>query len=368
MSLTLSNYSKPGNLAPLLLNALMSGAVRALVDAVGSDEAFKRLDPYIRINAKWCAQNFPAISRVRPYGCEGAAGTILFAVYMSNRGNPNAKASSAQADIVHPDCRTNGQFPFYCEWWCRKELCLILKETTPSVTITQIASMDKGDQACHWHIVEKEEPTSHTAPLNDLPLPVTPTEELDFMCQAGPGEFWNNATATTVDLLGEERAARLLNMQARRIGEEYGIACLRLDEAEIGSTTLESAFHRLDAIWGRRAEWKAKDENSLTREIHDCPFASTAASVCGQLEAFWNGVCDVVAPGWSASYASRRDQGAKSCIMILQRDQTAPGNRKEGKSARHGGEDPLTIIRLRYARGEITKAEYLEQKEVLSDK
>jgi hypothetical protein len=244
---------------------------------------------------------------------------------------------------------------------------MILKETTPSVTITQIASMDKGDEACHWHIDEKGEPTSQAAPSNNLPLPTTPTEELDFMCQAGPGEFWNNATATIIDLLGEERAGRLLNMQARRIGEEYGLVCLRLDELEIRSTTLESAFNRLDAIWGRRTEWKDKDENSLTKEIHECPFSSTAASVCGQLEAFYNGVCDVVAPGWSAGYLGKKDQGASSCLLSFRHVQNALGNRKVGESAAHKDEDPLSIIRLRYARGEITKHEYLEQKEVLSD-
>jgi hypothetical protein len=362
MTLSDCDNSETKHLGYNTLVSLMSGSIQALIDAVGYEEAFRHLEPHIQLNARFIIARFPEEIGIHISDCESVAKLILYCISLSGRGDPSFEVGPESATLFQQRCRNNGQFPNMCEWWCRREWEHIIEEGCPSMVLRQIASKDRGDDICIWKI-ERRNPGGGTDEQVPVPNPVFSMERLDFWANAGPSEYWNNSSQVTLELIGEERGGRLLCKYSRMQGVAFGEYCLSTLNAKRGMDLLIKSVDLGDKIWEVKSEWSKKAPNRLEREVRECPFSGATISPCDQVEAYWKGVCSVVAPNWETSYERRMTQGAERCKLVF--------SQIKGEGLDVGSEepaDPLAALKLRFVKGEISKDEYREMRDVLLEK
>ncbi|HTY46770.1 MAG TPA: hypothetical protein VMB46_03790 [Methanomassiliicoccales archaeon] len=314
MGIARCDNRRKGAIGTRVIESLMNGAIQALVDAVGWDEAFRRLQPYFEMNGRWCLKNFPLFAGTSMAGEVGTVKLVAFSLDMAYRGSRTISTTAEGASIVQRGCETCGEFTNLCEWFCRREFATMVRENDSGLAIKQIVSMDCGDNFCAWTIGR----TANEGPIaipGDTPTNYLDDERADYLCRAGCAEHWANATNALLSLLGDQRSRALLERHGRANGEGYGVYILRDPSVERGPELLRSAIDKVDAELGVSAKWVTRD-GRFERTITECPLANTP-DVCSQVETFWKGACDVLAPGWDVDYACRRSQGEGTCRFVV---------------------------------------------------
>ncbi|HTY46798.1 MAG TPA: SHOCT domain-containing protein [Methanomassiliicoccales archaeon] len=130
---------------------------------------------------------------------------------------------------------------------------------------------------------------------------------------------------------------------------------------ERGKELLVQTVKKADAMWDVKSDWLMQTHDRLVREVSECPLAGAAVSPCDQIESFWKGACSVVAPEWHPKYERKMTTGAERCALVFERIASASSLTDEQKASI----DPLESLKLRYAKGEITREQYREMRETL---
>jgi hypothetical protein len=109
----------------------------------------------------------------------------------------------------------------------------------------------------------------------------------------------------------------------------------------------------------RKSEIVLEDEGAAGT-VGECPFAGSAPpETCLQYESFFNGICEAIDPSYEFAYDRMMTKGDKTCHWTI---------RKIGQTVSRDDavpEDPIKVLKLRYAKGEITREEYQRMKEEL---
>ncbi len=112
--------------------------------------------------------------------------------------------------------------------------------------------------------------------------------------------------------------------------------------------------------WGN-AQVLSKEE--LRKEITDCPFQIFPNEICKVLEALVQGVIDEINPDMVYSYEKMMTKGEETCVWNLRTKGTAPVIIEEQEDEMV---DPLAILKVRLAKGEIDKETYEEIRSIIS--
>lgn len=363
MGLLEARTQEKRDLTYVVMVSLMNSAVRANIDALGHDLAFKMFVPYIRLNAKWCVDNFPVMMGRDVKGIDGILAFFIKAFHMSNRAPIRCRLTEDGCiNIEIKDCRTGGQFPNMCEWWCDNEQVAICAEINPEIMLTQEQCLSKGDEQCLWSLRGKRnclEPKGLSADFKEVTLPDTPLEVVDFMSFAGPSEFWACATTNLVETIDRAKATKLLCTKAREAGIDLGTLFLRINgrsESDPAGTLL----HYIDDLMHMEGKEMKRSDTLIEKTITKCPFSGCIPEVCLQVEAMRMGALSVVTPGSVVSYEEER--GSDACHWRLVKKPLPKSSIKLDDE--YNG--MLKALKWRLVKGEITEEEFEKMRNMIS--
>ena len=167
-----------------------------------------------------------------------------------------------------------------------------------------------------------------------------------------------------VDLHGSEKTLEVLGPLAKRIGLEHGKQLagqnpgMKKDAATIG--------HLIDmfgqAIMQRgSAEYLSRDE--IRKEVTDCPLQIFTYEVCKLIESLLQGVIHSLNPNLEYAYDSMMTKGGETCRWHVRSKGAKQIIFQDWKSE---VADPLIVLKMRLAKGEIDKEEYEEIRALIS--
>jgi hypothetical protein len=334
----------------------MNASIQANVDALGHDTAFSALKGYIGHNAKWCVSSAPAIIKKEPCGIDGLLSLLNFYLYMPHRGQNRFKATEDGAirfDVI--GCRQNGAYPNQCEWFCELEIPMMCKESNPGLVMKFESSLLKGDDHCSWIIrrLDRQPISDEVTDYQILDTAGFDTLTVDMMACGGPGEFLSMATSNLLDCLDYEKALVLLKRNAKKAGEEFGAYLLRKRQGKVDDPV--EALQIVDSLMQIEGEFLNEEPSVFQKRVEACPFTDSTPEVCMQIVAFKEGMLSVVSPKLSLEYHIK----SNPCFLRLKKNQII--DQDVPVKIDRVSNDPLAVLTLRFARGEITEDE-LEKK------
>lgn len=104
----------------------------------------------------------------------------------------------------------------------------------------------------------------------------------------------------------------------------------------------------------------------MEKRITACPYRNAPPEACCQFQSFFNGVCNAIDPNYEFVYDRMMTKGEEHChCNIRRRDFLANGNKKVDHEDRSS--DPISVLKMRFAKGEISKEEYVEMRRLLKE-
>lgn len=105
----------------------------------------------------------------------------------------------------------------------------------------------------------------------------------------------------------------------------------------------------------KKGKAEKTSEQTIEKEIIECPFSSAPPEICSQFQSFFNGICEVIDPEYEFRYDRMMTKGARTCHWTIMK--------KEGpvksKFNDDGHSDELTKnLALRLSKGEISIEEF----------
>ena len=94
----------------------------------------------------------------------------------------------------------------------------------------------------------------------------------------------------------------------------------------------------------------------LNGKVTTCPFQGSPILACKEFELVMRGVCEVIYPDYEFAYHCMMTRGDEFCTWELRRKFAESSNAKSVPTREE--DDPLKVLSLRLARGEISEGEY----------
>jgi len=113
----------------------------------------------------------------------------------------------------------------------------------------------------------------------------------------------------------------------------------------------------IQAMHQRKGEVR-KQTGNADCEIMECPFSGSPSESCLQYEAFFNGICEAIDPSYEFAYDRMMTKGDKTCHWTIRKKGELV---KEELKEEAPSDDPVKMLAMRFAKGEITEEE-LEKK------
>jgi hypothetical protein len=338
------------------------------VDVIGSEEAIKRLKPYYIHSGRaggLVFQNMTGIPSNDPVASIWGMGPNIETMLEGTWG-PGYLAKDGSLMMEFQGCITKGLYKEACLIWCGVAVCTSHMELSPEYEAKLLRSMSYGDPCCVWEVHKRgtaplvEEREEFRPPPEFVP-PFTPDEEMKvYLSSAWTGELWILATRTLVDTIGPDAALQRLGPYMRDSGRAVGLKLAK--NSPPGGRSLEtitSVVSTIHELHQKRLEVTAIADRTQGT-IRECPFAGSAPPLlCMQYEAFFNGICEAIDPAYEFLYERTMVGGDAECGWQIRRKDS------KGEPPVKLEQEPLKVLRLRLARGEITKEEYLDLKTLL---
>lgn len=359
MGLLEANNSERRDLAYNLTVSMMHSAVEACIDAEGHSLTFKALNPSIRLNADFCLANSNMFTGRTTQGVEGLLELMNWAMNMANRGKPSYQfTKEGFLKLELPNCRTRGGFPLMCEWWCQHEFALMCEDSNPDLVMSLTRSLPRGDDVCLWNIKRKDGKSLSMSETENMDLIHTfmSMDELDFWSQAGSAEFMTQATSCLVQMVGEDKALKLLRRRARENGVEFGAYYSR-SSPPVKGIDVCSALDLFDSLLKMEPGETKRTDLSWEKEIKECPFSGFPPEVCAQIEELKRGAIGVLMPDQNWTFDERRVEGGP-CIQSLILEEKGHEVHRQKDDIGSSQNELSGILKRRLAKGEISEMEY----------
>ena len=193
-------------------------------------------------------------------------------------------------------------------------------------------------------------------------------EEADSWVVQYIAEHWVMITRAMMDFEGSEAALRTQLMSMKGLGLSLGLRFQGPSPRHEGEVErIAPLLEFSNQLFHQEGRLKIASPDHAEREILSCPFQSAPPALCLQYEAFFNGVCEAINPSYEFVYDRMMTKGDKTCHWTIRKKRGILES-KEEPSEGQIAESALGILKKRFARGEISKDEYREQRDVLLEK
>jgi len=167
---------------------------------------------------------------------------------------------------------------------------------------------------------------------------------------SGIGTF----TTASVNAIGSQRTIELGAPYGRDTGLKAGKKLIEGIEGQGDLSMLKSKIDYLCSIFNIRGKPSTISCACIEKEVSSCPFKNHPFEVCKHMEAMFNGVCEAINPEYEFVYDRMMSKGDPTCHWTIRRKVTSPAD-----------ESSIEILKKRFAKGELSKEEYLEMKTLL---
>jgi hypothetical protein len=380
-SVTESNTAPPTsqNLSPEeardlsfgLLRSWWLAATQALVDEAGNEASLRCLKPYFTNTGMAGAHNIATMQGISAKELI-RRDTIGFVWPLVTGGRTNVYLAPDDSSIYETEgCATGGICKEGCISLCEFINNAGVGELNPGFEAVLLESLSFGDPTCHVTFRSAGR-KSMVAPTPEFKVPddkrpAPPEEELkEYLALSIIGEAWSNATRAFVDFAGQERARDRLRFHMRHAGLSFGIRMSsRFDARERGLRSILKAIELVQLLHRRKGPC-IMQEASVEGTVTECPFSSSSPEMCYQYEAFFNGLCEAIDPSFAFVYDRMMTVGEETCHWHIGKKGSAITS--AGKEVLGTAEDALSILKARFAKGEITEEQYRRQRDIMLER
>jgi hypothetical protein len=339
-----------------------TAATQALVDAVGSEEALKALRPYY-LNANNAASQIAS-----SYFTELAKDPDflsmmgIFAAESWFGGKATIEASDNFSVLEIHGCRTRGECKELCQMTCKELMDNQAQYKSREAFAVLEKSLCKGDDFCRILIGTTEGMIGQDSKeFREVRHPDISEWEFHSFQMQYLSESWVFTTRAMIDRLGAQVARERLCSFMRRSGLSYGIKAMRMFEGEPKAAVVQGVIRSINDGHFKKGKTQVCD-GSIEEEVEECPFSQAPQEVCLQYEAFFNGICDAIDPDSEFRYHRMMTDGDRTCYSTI---------RKKGESLKEKTKeevaigDPVKMLALRLAKGEISEDEFDRKRRLL---
>ncbi|MDD1756030.1 MAG: hypothetical protein LUQ39_04255 [Methanomassiliicoccales archaeon] len=359
-----------------LFSGLLVAAMKASIDAIGSERTMEFLTPYWRLMGKGNHQLFTELLPLGyPLGWDYLSGH--FGVQLANlaigrkMGIFYLTTKGAYSDML--ECPYRDTIPELCVLVCYDCDRAIYDEYEGDLVPVVFRLEAEGRRYCRWIIkkrgVPNEDPFDVGEPLACLNLREVSPEARTFMVGAGHGNPWIHLTRSLVEILGREKAIAILGKYMGHFGNSLGLRLQASIQSEDGDALAANRFlEELNEAGHQKGRIVELSSEKVVKEITECPFSGSPSEIGEQLECFANGICEVISPEFEVTHPKAMCRGDSTCVRVISRKRSAKERKEEPEAPRvaqdHGS--LISLLKSRLAKGEISLEEYRLLKEELS--
>ena len=182
------------------------------------------------------------------------------------------------------------------------------------------------------------------------------------------GNSWIYVTNSLVEVLGSEKALEILGRHMRLLGNSLGLRLKnRLDEEGLDALAINHLMEELNQAGHQEGKVVQMTKDEVVKEFTACPLSGSPMEIGAQFESFANGVCEIINPDFEITHPQAMCRGDAKCIRVIAR--RSPLLEEGAPVSREQVNDDLTrnlaLLKSRLAKGDISLEEYRSLREVL---
>jgi hypothetical protein len=366
MVITLITEDKDKLAIDLLRKWWITGT-QAFVDYTSSEKALKALRPYYLHNGRVAALTLRNFLGLEGEGGVGIGSLIAYGNYIITRGEITSRLSNEGGFYSCSGCQTYGANPEICLCFCEYAGNGIAEGINNEFHQEMIQNLARGYPECKWILHKTGQHYQESQPelvLNSKDLKIK-QKDADYWAKVTLGEYWSIVTKAFFETSGNIAAQAILTSHLQESGRDFGNNHLiEMNFEKQGIKPVSWAI--ADILTGFGIVFQMQSDDNCISEIiiSECPF-SGQPEICTQFEAFFKGICESVNPDLVFSYDRMMTKGDRTCHWVIKKKEETGQSHHDKKEVIRSESDPLTILKLRLVKGEITKEEFKEMKSLL---
>ncbi len=356
-----------------LYSGLFVSAMKASIDSIGSERTMEFMTPYFRLmgksNPHLFTETFPT---GYPLGRDSISGH--FAIQLANLGMGRKMGpfylttKGAYSDMLK--CPFRDTIPELCVLVCYDCDRAIYEEYEGDLVPVVFRLEAEGQRYCRWIIKRRgasnDDPYDVGEPLACLNLREVSVELRTSMIGATNGNPWIHLTRSLVEVLGHEKAMRVLGKYMRHFGHSLGLrlqSSITFDGSD--ALAINRMLEEINEAGHQNGRIIELSSDRVVKEITECPLSGSSPKEIGeQLSCFANGVCEVINPEFEVTHPKAMCGGDATCVRVISRKAQAP--ERASKNLQEN-DAHIAVLKSRLAKGEISLEEYRQLKEALSE-
>jgi hypothetical protein len=340
-------------------------------ETVGSKEAIRIWRPYCELSGKAIALNLQdwtkeddvltklakiAVMAIVPYGGECTSLRLV----------------NGELIVERQGCAFLGTVPEICEAYCTITWGAMAKEIDQEIEVESRPGNGRDNLRCITRHYNKTKTLLHEFSNRDFDIKSIMSqiseEEIRWRSHVFSGGVWLMLTCAMVNSIGSEMTLNSLSSHMRRNGSAFGLRIKRNHSLE--GSDLDSILNALD-IFSRAVLQKqtilSNGPEKIEVQVEECIWSGHDYSTpehCQLIECINDGICKSINPEYEFRYSSMKTRGDDKCIWTVKKSSAKKGQASESPKT-STEQDPLTLLKIRLAKGEITLEQYEKIAQVL---
>jgi hypothetical protein len=348
----------PEELSDVFISRMAIAAFRAFLAESGPERALRALQPY----AKHCGMAIACNSRKR-LGTQGhGLEEVALPLYWMDTGIAGRNISALEihedgAVMKVSDCPMKDAPPELCVALSHRMGEGICEVVNPDFEYFYTHHLSNGDSFCRI-VVRVRSPGRNADSLGRItkviPSLELPDDEVRFLRNQGIAESLIMTTKGFIDVHGSDRMLEIVRPYALDAGRSLANTITKRLQGEGNAhPTTEDVIASVSAALGQKRIVVASNNDETLFEITECPLKDAPPEVCRQFELVLSGMCEAMGQDKEFSYSSIKSNRDSVCRSVIRKKSTIAGPVSKDAPS----DDPIKVLALRYAKGEITEAE-----------
>jgi hypothetical protein len=358
-----------------LLRDWLVNTLDAVIDMFGSEKALELLRPCSRFSGA-SVNDF----MIKELGIVGSdvekISSIVQELNLAMRkdlGPFEVTPFGARCD-VHK-CLFEDALPEICELICLAAGNGLCSNINSDCRFLIPMKMTSGDPHCRW-IITRERADRKRGDYSDTTISVVLRKQVDSewrdtLGRAAHFALWIQIILVLNEKIGSQRTVEKLGPYLRASGMSAGSHFLQITDAkERNAATIGMILDFLNDGLDQKGVTRRNDSQLVVKEITECPLSGSPPEITLLIEKFTNGICEAVNPDYELVHTEAICRGDTRCVRIIRKKGTKEPVEKEAPETRQEPlegfvDDPLKVLKMRLARGELTEEEYVRQRKLL---